>query len=105
MAAARRSRRKVSRKKRTSRRTVRRRVSRKRRVSKKRSTSRRTTKKRVAKRRKSTRKLIRGSRRQVFAGKRLKTRNGDTKNMLMKNKRGKIVTKKAHKAAMKKYKS
>merc|ERR1712173_202768 len=59
----------------------------------------------VAKRRKSTRKLIRGSRRQVFAGKRLKTRNGDTKNMLMKNKRGKIVTKKAHKAAMKKYKA
>merc|ERR1711879_32222 len=49
------------------------------------------------------RQTIRGSKSQVFKGTKTKT-SGHTKDMLMKNKRGKIVTKKAHKAGMRQYK-
>merc|ERR1719439_470291 len=84
--AARRARRRVSRK----RRTVRRRTGR--RVSRKRKTSRR----RVVRRRRKARKVsVRGSKVQVFRGSRMKTKtSGQTKAELMKNKRGKNVYKK-----------
>merc|ERR1712109_209781 len=81
-----RARRRVSRKRRTARRRTR--------VSRKRRTSRR----RVVRRRRKARKVsIRGSKVQVFRGSRVKTKSsGQTKADLMKNKRGKIVSKKAH---------
>merc|ERR1712038_254093 len=72
-----------------------------RRVSRKRRTSRR----RVVRRRRKARKVsIRGSKSQVFRGTRMKTKSsGQTKNMLMKNKRGKIVSKKAHAKGLRTY--
>merc|ERR1712018_520450 len=81
------------------RRTVRRRT---RKVSKKRRTSRR----RVVRRRRKARKVsIRGSKSQVFRGVRQKTKtSGQTKQMLMKNKRGKIVSKKQHARGVRIYK-
>merc|ERR1712156_447583 len=73
-----------------------------RRVSRKRRTSRR----RVVRRRRKARKVsIRGSKSQVFRGSRMKTKSsGHTKAMLMKNKRGKIVSKKSHANGKKVYK-
>merc|ERR1712118_364913 len=47
---------------------------------------------------------IRGSRIQVFRGTKTKTMSGHSKAMLMKNKRGKVVTKKSHSAGLKQYK-
>jgi hypothetical protein len=48
---------------------------------------------------------IRGSKSQVFRGVRLKTKTaGQTKSELMKNKRGKIVSKKSHANGKKVYK-
>jgi len=94
MAARRSSRKRVSRKRRTVRRRSRKRMSR-RRVSKK----RRVTKRKVVRRkaRKARKPTIRGSKYQVFKGSKLKTKtSGQTKGMLMKNKRGKIVSKKSH---------
>merc|ERR1712109_44117 len=89
-----RARRRVSRKRRTARRRTR--------VSRKRRTSRR----RVVRRRRKARKVsIRGSKVQVFRGTKQKTKSsGQTKGMLMKNKRGKIVSKKAHAKGVRTYK-
>merc|ERR1712029_945334 len=72
------------------------------RVSRKRRTSRR----RVVRRRRKARKVsIRGSKVQVFRGTKQKTKSsGQTKGMLMKNKRGKIVSKKAHAKGVRTYK-
>merc|ERR1712072_954037 len=94
--AARRARRRVSRKRRATRRTSRRRVSRK----------RRTSRRRVVRRRRKARKVsVRGTKSQVFRGTREKTKtSGQTKGMLMKNKRGKIVSKKSHANGKKVYK-
>ena len=44
---------------------------------------------------------IRGSKREVFEGRSMKTASGLTKNDLMKNARGKIVSKKQHLAGKK----
>merc|ERR1712019_16547 len=54
--------------------------------------------KRVVRRRRKARKVsIRGSKVQVFRGTRLKTKSsGQTKSDLIKNKRGRIVSKKVH---------
>jgi len=96
MAARRRaSRRRVSRKRRTVRRRSRRRVSRKRRA-----------RRRVVRRRRKARKVsIKGSKVQVFRGTKQKTKSsGQTKSDLMKNKRGKIVSKKSHANGKKVYK-
>merc|ERR1712156_1239355 len=89
-----RARRRVSRKRRTARRRTR--------VSRKRRTSRR----RVVRRRRKARKVsVRGSKSQVFRGTKQKTKSsGQTKGMLMKNKRGKIVSKKAHAKGVRTYK-
>merc|ERR1719150_2157795 len=94
--AARRARRRVSRKRRSVRRRTRRRVSKK----------RRTSRRRVVRRRRKARKVsIRGSKSQVFRGTKQKTKcSGHTKKMLMKNKRGKIVSKKAHAKGLRTYK-
>merc|ERR1712034_235007 len=78
-----------------------------RRVTKRRTTKRRTTKKRrTAKRRVARRrKTIRGTKSQVWRGAKEKTKtSGQTKKDLMKNKRGKIVSKKSHAAGLKQYK-
>merc|ERR1719192_923961 len=83
------------------RRTTRRRTTRRRRVTRRRRTTRR---RRVVRRRRKKRVSIRGSRIQVFRGTKAKTKSGHNKSMLMKNKRGKIVTKKSHSAGMKQYK-
>merc|ERR1712165_13722 len=90
------ARRRVSRKRRSVRRRTRRRVSKK----------RRTSRRRVVRRRRKARKVsIRGSKSQVFRGTKQKTKSsGHTKNMLMKNKRGKIVSKKAHAKGLRTYK-
>merc|ERR1719367_1971537 len=90
--AARRARRRVSRKRRTARRRV--------------SRRRRTSRRRVVRRRRKARKVsIRGTKSQVFRGTRQKTKtSGQTKGMLMKNKRGKIVSKKSHANGKKVYK-
>jgi len=95
---------------RAARRTSRRRVSR-RRVSRRRSTrrvsrKRRTSRRRVVRRRRKARKApIRGTRSQVFRGSRLKVKTtGQTKNDLMKNRRGKIVSKKANAAGRRTFK-
>merc|ERR1719414_734794 len=81
---------------RASRRTARRRVSR-RRVSRKRTT-RKVSRKRLVRRRKKARKApIRGTRSQVFRGTRQKVKTtGQVKSDLMKNRRGKVVSKKAN---------
>merc|ERR1711951_263672 len=60
--------------------------------------------KRVVRRRKA-RKLVRGTRAQVWRGTRAKVKStGQTKNDLMKTKSGKIISKKAYKAGQKAYK-
>merc|ERR1711879_517427 len=73
-----------------------------RRVSRRRRTSRR----RVVRRRRKARKVSnKGSKYQVFRGTKQKTKSsGQTKADLMKNKRGKIVSKKAHANGKKVYK-
>merc|ERR1712173_455608 len=69
------------------------------------SRKRRTARRRVVRRRRKARKSIRGTRAQVFRGTRQKVKTtGQTKNDLMKNRNGKVVSKKAHKAGMKAYK-
>merc|ERR1712048_541912 len=90
----------AARRRRTARR--RRRTTAKRRVSRRRRTSRR----RVVRRRRKARKApIRGSRYQVFRGTRQKVKTtGQTKSDLMKNRRGKIVSKAANKAGKRTYK-
>merc|ERR1711951_129339 len=76
-------------------------VSRRRRVSKRRSASK---KRRVARRKKRV--SIRGSKGQVWRGTKEKTKSsGFTKKDLMMNKRGKIVSKKAHSAGVRRYKN
>merc|ERR1712244_117282 len=91
MAARRASRKRVSR-----RRVSRRRVSRRRRV---------TRRKRVVRRRKARKVSIRGTRAQVFRGTRQKVKTtGQSKDDLMKNRRGKVVSKIAHKAGQRSYK-
>merc|ERR1712241_608359 len=73
----------------------------KRRVSRK----KKTTKKRVVKRRRKARKSNKGSRNQVWRGTREKVRTtGQTKKDLMKNKRGRVVSKKANAAGKRTYK-
>merc|ERR1712048_482202 len=92
--AARRARRRVSRK---------RMVSRKRRVSRKKRTTRR--KKVVRKRRRARKVSVGGSRAQVWRGTRQKVKTtGQTKSDLMKNKRGKVVSKKANSNGKRVYK-
>merc|ERR1711870_17502 len=85
----------------------------KKRASKK--VKRRTSKRRLAKRRKFVRKKtkkkarkvsIRGTRAQVFRGTRKKVKTtGQVKKDLMKNKRGKIISKKQHAFGKRSYKS
>jgi len=109
MAARRRASRRKASRKRTARRTARRsaRRSARRAVSKRRVTRRkRTSRRKVVRRRRKARKVsIRGSKVQVFRGTRQKTKSsGQTKKDLMKNKRGKIVSKKAHAKGMRIYK-
>merc|ERR1711879_846920 len=86
----------------------RKRVSRRRRVSRKRvSRKRRTTRKRktVRKRRARKRVSIRGTRAQVFRGTRQKVKTtGQTKSDLMKNKRGKVISKIKHAQGKRTYK-
>ena len=48
---------------------------------------------------------VRGSRGQVWRGSRHHTNSGHTKSMLMKNKHGKIVTRKSHAAGKRIYKN
>ena len=48
---------------------------------------------------------VRGSKAQVFRGTRQKSMSGFTKDMLMKNKNGKIVTKKQHAAGKRAFKN
>merc|ERR1711915_1142094 len=88
-----------------ARRVSRRRVSRKR-TARKVSRKRRTSRRRVVRRRRKARKApIRGTRSQVFRGTRLKVKTtGQTKSDLMKNRRGKIVSKKANAAGKRVYK-
>merc|ERR1712217_251039 len=72
-----------------------------RRVSRKRRSRRRV----VRRRRKARKVSIKGSKIQVFRGTKQKTKSsGQTKTMLMKNKRGKIVSKKAHAKGLRTYK-
>merc|ERR1712233_68404 len=94
----------TTRKRTTKRRTTKRRRETKRRTTKRRTTKkRRTAKRRVARRRKRT--TIRGTKSQVWRGAKEKTKtSGQTKKDLMKNKRGKIVSKKSHAAGLKQYK-
>merc|ERR1711879_117879 len=91
-------------KRRTRKRTTRRRkVTRKRRVTKKRR--RRTAKKRVVRKRRKKRVSKRGSRIQVWNGTKESVKTtGQKKTDLMKNKRGKVVSKKANTAGKKTYK-
>merc|ERR1711979_27931 len=65
-----------------------------------------TRRKRVVRRRRKARKVsIRGTRGQVYRGTRQKVRTtGQTKDDLMKNKRGRIVSKKANAAGKRTYK-
>merc|ERR1711941_238728 len=91
------ARRRVSRKRRTTRR---------RRTVRRRTRRRRTSRRRVVRRRRKARKVsIKGSKIQVFRGTKQKTKSsGQTKTELMKNKRGKVVSKKAHANGKKVYK-
>merc|ERR1712156_476515 len=63
-----------------------------------------TKKRRVVRRRRRRKPKVRGTRRQVWNGTRQKTMGSLEKSSLMKNKRGEIVSKKAHKTGMKRYK-
>jgi len=80
-------------------------VSRKR-TARKVSRKRRTSRRRVVRRRRKARKApIRGTRSQVFRGTRQKVKTtGQTKGDLMKNRRGKIVSKKANAAGRRTFK-
>merc|ERR1739848_735089 len=84
------------------------RVSRKRRATRRVSRKRRTTrrKRRVVRRRRKARRVsVRGSRIQVRHGTKQKVKTtGQTKTDLMKNKRGKVVSKKANAAGKRTYK-
>merc|ERR1739848_793712 len=84
------------------------RVSRKRRATRRVSRKRRTTrrKRRVVRRRRKARRVsIRGSRIQVWNGTKQKVKTtGQTKAALMKNKRGKVVSKKQHAAGKRTFK-
>merc|ERR1719420_2045547 len=86
----------------------RRRVSRKRRVTRKArrkvSRKRRTAKRKVVRRRRKARKSVRGSKLQVFRGSRVKTNGGLTKSDLTKNKMGRVVSKKKYNLGKKIYK-
>merc|ERR1711978_61223 len=65
----------------------------------------RRAKRRVVRRRRRRRASVRGSRSQVFRGTREKVKTtGQTKADLMQNKRGKVVSKKAHSAGKRAYK-
>merc|ERR1712244_8423 len=65
----------------------------------------RTSRKRVVRRRKPKRVSVRGTRAQVFRGTRQKVKTtGQTKTDLMKNKRGRVVSKKANAAGKRNYK-
>merc|ERR1711935_118667 len=61
-------------------------------------------KKRVVRRKRKTKKVRRGSKLQVFRGSRVKTVGGLTKTDVFKNKRGKVVSKKANAHGKKQYK-
>merc|ERR1712048_166438 len=65
-----------------------------------------TRRKKVVRRRRARKRVsIRGTRAQVFRGTRQKVKTtGQTKNDLMKNKRGKVISKKAHAHGKKVYK-
>merc|ERR1712018_73787 len=79
---------------------------RRRRTVRRRTRRRRTSRRRVVRRRRKARKVSnRGSKSQVFRGTKTKTKSsGQTKNDLMKNKRGKIVSKKLHAKGKRVYK-
>merc|ERR1719350_537535 len=78
-------------------------AARRRRTTKRRS-KRRSSRRRV-KRRARRRTSNRGSKYQVWSGTKTKTKtSGQKKHQLMKNKRGKIVSKKAHAAGVRRYK-
>merc|ERR1712110_419938 len=84
---------------------ARKRVSRKRRATRRVSRKRRTTRKRRVVRRRKKHVSIRGTRTQVWNGTRTKVKTtGQTKAALMKNKRGKVVSKKANAAGKRTYK-
>merc|ERR1712173_423166 len=67
------------------------------------SRKRRTAKRRVVRRRRKARKSVRGSKLQVFRGSRVKTNGGLTKNDLVVNKAGKVVSKKIFKRGLHKW--
>merc|ERR1719449_413619 len=76
----------------------------KRKTVKKRSKKRKAKKKVVRRKKKKPKKTpTRGTRRQVFAGSRLKTKGGLKKNELVRNKAGRIVSAKASAAGKKRY--
>merc|ERR1712066_610045 len=82
-------------------------AARRRRTTRRVSRKRRTTRKRrvVSRRHKARRVSVRGSRAQVWNGTRAKVKTtGQSKSELMKNKRGKIVSKKANAAGKRVYK-
>jgi len=96
MAARRKARRSSKRRSRKASRKSRKRVVRKRRVKRR----------PVARRRKARKPSVRGSKVQVFRGTRTKTKtSGQMKKDLMKNSRGKIVSKLKHKSGKKCYKN
>jgi len=77
-------------------------------VRRRKTTAKKVPKKRktVVKKRKARKPLVRGTRGQVWRGTREKVKTtGHTKRELMKNARGRIVSKKAYKAGLKKYKA
>merc|ERR1712050_484106 len=89
-----------------SRRRTTRRMSRRRRTSRKRVSRRRVSRRRVVRRRKARKVSIRGTRAQVFRGSRQKVKTtGQSKQDLMKNKRGKIISKKQHAFGKRSYKN
>merc|ERR1719389_788814 len=90
--------RRASRKRRTTKRRVSRKATRK--VSKK----RRTAKRKVVRKKRKARKNVVGSKRQVFNGTRERTSGKLTKDNIFKNKRGKIVSKKANAHGKRMYK-
>merc|ERR1712173_201759 len=93
---------------------ARKRTTRRKRVTRKRTTRRRTTKRRTTKRRSTRRtvrrrrrrkqKIRRGSKRRVWSGTADQTTRGLEKNKLMKNKRGKVVSKKQYAKGVTRYK-
>lgn len=97
----------------TKRRSTKRRTSAKRKTAKRRASKKKTStkkrrvskKKTTVKRRRKARKSVRGTRSQVFRGTRLTVKTtGQKKSDLMKNKRGKVVSKIANKAGKATYK-